>query len=638
MQYSKEEIYQSILLRAADEWNLEFADLQQDIGESFDPLVRFMAGGLASELEKVYQSLDDTEMRLQKRLARVLLPEHYHLPDPAHALATATPEREELLVDETYTFRYVPNEEDADAVDVDFSPVFPTRVLPLRVAVVATDHTIVRASRKAALMNAAQSGPARQTESILLGFTTKLPITNFDGCSLYFDLIQNRRQTGERASLLKSLEGATASYGDHKIAVRQGVARAEATLEDHLNGNERLRRSVSAFYERHLLSFRGREVNPPDPVYAGEYLRNWFGRRLNQEELEQEITKLPSTLDAPLYWLRIDLGTPVTISDIGSRLRVLFNVFPVTNRSLEGSYPEDHHYLHTNNIHWLHLQPARSFVSIRKVYIDAPPDKPVVKYKPFVDFRQDSAPSYSIRFGGVGRWDDFNAWKRLAYLLRLADKNHAQHELIDSLASNLSLDEVHALLARRFPESERGVSPTEDVYVILHKGSARFDARIMVEYWTSLGVAGNGIPSGARLVSATRTRINAFIKGGMSLVTPSKGGRAPLDPTHELNALKSVILSRGRIVTREDIKTYCKDFFRDKLTSIVIQDGVGPDERVEYGMTRILEVRLTPTPFSSVNDDWDGLAHELQVLLREQSSSHIPIHVFVEANLEPYYG
>ena len=86
---NKNDLYRSILFRAADIYEVDIEDVERDIGQNFDPIIRFMAGALAAELENVYRHLDDTEMRLQRRLTKILLPEYYHLPQPAHALATA---------------------------------------------------------------------------------------------------------------------------------------------------------------------------------------------------------------------------------------------------------------------------------------------------------------------------------------------------------------------------------------------------------------------------------------------------------------------------------------------------------------------------------------------------------------------
>ena len=98
---TKEELYRSILFRAADIYDVDYEDVERDIGQQFDPMIRFMAGALASEVEQVYQHIHDTEGRLQRRLAKVLLPEYYHLPQPAHALATAKATLDAFVIGET---------------------------------------------------------------------------------------------------------------------------------------------------------------------------------------------------------------------------------------------------------------------------------------------------------------------------------------------------------------------------------------------------------------------------------------------------------------------------------------------------------------------------------------------------------
>ncbi len=124
MAITADQIYISILHRAADEWGVEFGDVERDIGRQFDPIVRFMAGACASELERVYQQIHETEARLQQRLARMLLPDYFHLPEPAHALATATPTAETILVEETTTFSHDLGEKKGD---VALSPLFPMK-------------------------------------------------------------------------------------------------------------------------------------------------------------------------------------------------------------------------------------------------------------------------------------------------------------------------------------------------------------------------------------------------------------------------------------------------------------------------------------------------------------------------------
>jgi hypothetical protein len=85
-------------------------------------------------------------------------------------------------------------------------------------------------------------------------------------------------------------------------------------------------------------------------------------------------------------------------------------------------------------------------------------------------------------------------------------------------------------------------------------------------------------------------------------------------------------LSRGRIVTREDVKTFCKVHLKDRLADVTVSDGVGTDPRFDFGMTRRLDVTLMPNP-KSIQEDWEAICFQMQTLLEQKSSSNVPINV-----------
>ena len=63
---------------------------------------------------------------------------------------------------------------------------------------------------------------------------------------------------------------------------------------------------------------------------------------------------------------------------------------------------------------------------------------------------------------------------------------------------------------------------------------------------------------------------------------------------------------------------------------MIVQDGVGTDPRFNFGMTRLLDVVLTPSKKSFKEDDWEGICQQLQTLLEEKSTSSLPIQVRLE--------
>jgi len=314
----------------------------------------------------------------------------------------------------------------------------------------------------------------------------------------------------------------------------------------------------------------------------------------------------------------------VDVADVAERLRIRLNVFPVVNRRLNGIEKGGHHYLKDNSIKWVALKPEEDFLSIRRVYEEKPPEYPDFKYKPFAEFREERTPTYTLRFGGVGRWDEFNAWERLAYIVRVLSENNKQEEIIEAAARSLSLEEMHQLLGKKISKEAADEKPTKDIYVLLHSG-VQSSLRVRVEYWTSIGSKANNVPAKSKLRCLSKEK-SYFDKGSLELISTSSDGREPLNSIEQLDALKSTLLSRGRIVTREDVKGFCRSMLNDKLQSVEVKDSVGADPRFDFGMTRNLKVLLTPSKMAK-NADWDGIGVQIQKLLEENSTASIPIIV-----------
>ncbi len=620
-------IYQSILVRAADMWGVEYEDVERDIGQQFDPIVRFLAGACSSELERVYQNIHDTEGRLQERLARVLLPEYFHLPQPAHALATATASADPIMIDESSTLIRELGEKKGD---IAFSPLFPTQQLPGTIKIVATPERLIDAEQRAALPRGGAIKNERVSR-ILLGIELKTPLSNWKASCLFFDLRGRSTDESEKARFFAAISKSRCTLNGREMKMESGLPSTPLLLEDYLNGNERLQSQIRARYERHFLTFQEEDAPSGEGMKATDFLSEWFqSQQMPEAEIEKQVAKIDKNIKQPLIWLEIHLARPVEVSQLASRLIVRLNVFPVVNRRLCGNGNGEHFFLQTNAIKWVHLQPKDSFVAIRRVYEEKLPDNPVFTFKPFADFKEESKPSYTLRMGGIGRWDDFNAWKRMAYLVGILQDNYGHTELIQKAASALSLEDIHHLLGKKIEQTATDHKPTTDIYVLLHTGITS-GMRVRVEYWTSIGSEANGIP--AKTALKCTAKVSADLEtDSIELISVTEEGADPLESTEQLDAMKSALLSRGRIVTREDVKTFCKVHLRDRLADITVTDGVGTDPRFDFGMTRRLHVQLLPAT-SAIKEDWEAICRQLETLLEQKSSSNVPIHVTLSSNI-----
>lgn len=628
MQPTHLQIYQSILQRAADEWDVDYEDVERDIGQQYDPVVRFMAGAVASEMELVYQRLHDTETRIQERLAKTLLPEYYHLPTPAHALATATPSTESLPIDETAGFiRYLGEKEG----DIAFSPVFPSRLIPGELKVMAIPGKILDAGQRAPLRMRAGSNVGERIGKVLLGIETKAEEINWKDFCLYFEIRGSSQNESEKARFYASLAKSRCLLNGEPIRVESGLPPSDFILEDYLNGNERLQNRVRLRYERHFLTIQDEKAPVGGMIQARDFLPKWLmAQDMSQEEADKQMTRLEKEVaKTPMIWLEVHFGYPVELVQFSSRLVVKLNVFPVVNRRLCGHTSGEHHYIANNAIKWIHLQPEEPFVSIRRVFEEKPPMYPIFTFKPFADFKEENKPSYTMRLGGVGRWDDFNAWKRMAYVVSILQENYGHEELVMKAAASLSLEDIHHLLGKKIKETSEEHKPISDIYVLLHTG-ATGSMRVRVEYWTSVGEAANGVAAKTSL-KCTSKEASELEADTIEMVSISEGGGDPLEATEQLDAMKLALMTRGRIVTREDVKIFCKELLRDRLVEVMVRDGVGTDPRFDFGMTRRLEVWFTPSQ-ESKEEDWEAICQQVQRLLEQKSSSNVPIHVQVSPN------
>ena len=615
------DLYKSILLHAAEVYGVGYEDVERQLGQEFDPMVRFMAGALADELEGVYQQIDNTERRLLRRLSTVLLPEYQQTPSPAHALMRCHSDNINVLLEETTQFVF---EDEETEQSIGFTPVFPSRILPVVPRVIVSEKRVFEQSRQSLRRRKGTTEDTHPVRRISVGFHASESIRNWNSATLYFDLTGGSESEPERALLFNALKRAQCALHRHVLGVRNGLPQAALSIEDYLNGNERLHNRINNQYKRQFLTFTDREIPPVEPMEAEQYLERWFKRYGNDpEDITTQISKLGDLREEPLYWLEIELSKPLEISSLETKLKVEFNVTPVVNRNLNGDGKSEHHYLQDYSIKWVALEPKEDFLSIRSVYEESGDQTPFV-FKPFADFKGERMPSYTLRMGGVGRWDDFNAWHRLAYLVRILREDFKYSELVEQAAGALSLEDVHQLLKSRIAASETDLNPLQRIYVLLHAGVEK-GMRVRVEYWTSIGDAANKIPAKARLRCTSRIK-GQLTPDSIELVTMSQGGRDPLNNLEQLYAMKSALLSRDRIVTREDIKAFCQAELGEKLKAIAIATGVGVDERYDEGMTRIMEIQLEPHP-DAVDDDWVGLCRHLQNELEQKSSSSIPLKV-----------
>jgi hypothetical protein len=89
-------------------------------------------------------------------------------------------------------------------------------------------------------------------------------------------------------------------------------------------------------------------------------------------------------------------------------------------------------------------------------------------------------------------------------------------------------------------------------------------------------------------------------------------------------------LSKGRIVTIEDIKAVCFEHFGNDLLRVEVKKGVELDPSPKKGMARSLDIYLTLNKLQPIaEDDLLQKTESLKVILKKESVNLLPFRIFV---------
>ena len=212
----------------------------------------------------------------------------------------------------------------------------------------------------------------------------------------------------------------------------------------------------------------------------------------------------------------------------------------------------------------------------------------------------------------------------LVYLIELLKDESASFSFLnnDFLRNNLKgLNQLIALLENKVSEASNEVTQTN--YVVLKPFKA--NDILLVEYWTTNGNAGNNIKSGSELSIYKGVGVK---QGTGCLLTTTHGGKDELTMEDRLNSYRRSLLSRDRIVTKEDVKALCYELYGNKITNVEIKRGYTKNIDLKKGLIQCLEIVLTPNN-QNVTEvaEWDSLRSNLLHFLEKNSINVLPYKI-----------
>jgi hypothetical protein len=237
-----------------------------------------------------------------------------------------------------------------------------------------------------------------------------------------------------------------------------------------------------------------------------------------------------------------------------------------------------------------------------------------------------------LRNGGVGRFDERDAGTIVSYVLQLLREESAAFSTLgnDFMSGEMKqLQQIINKLEQRL--FSRHMKKEQTPYLIIKNNSDVQRQNISVRYWSSAGTEANNIKSGTplRLYKGTGVEYNHA-----TLVTTSIGGRDKLGTEETVIAYKSALLSRDRLITTEDIKTYCYFQLGERVKSVDVQKGIMIHSDQQQGFVKTLDVVIAihRKAFDEMMEkgELEFWKDNLKLLLEEKSISLFPYRVFIE--------
>jgi hypothetical protein len=611
---SKDVIKNRMLRHALNYWNIKNT-------EDLDPIVKLILEALSTELFNLGNDIKDTEVRLLEKIANLLAPEFLTCPNPAHALMHAMPiETKELLAETThfYSTKQISSKQDETLdkkIDVLFTPVDKIMLFNAAISYLVSGSHLYSydANFNKELLAHAATGTA-DANVLWLGLSPDDRLTDLNNLYFHFDW----KNTGQELSnfYYQFLPLSKWYINDEEISSKEGLAYAN-NEDSHSARNLTIDYDLLAMVERDIKNYYDRKFI----TVSDERLNNAVALL---REYPPEFSSMFAAADLQpfkkkLLWIKVVFPSSLKAGAL-DEVYVHNNTFPVMNRQmvelkyrLKGS----------SNIIPLKAPGIEQFLSLRSLADDTRP----YRSNPFRKAGDEESGTFTIRTGGVERFDGRNAKEFISYLLELLRSESAAFSAYgnDFIASTLrEMDQRIALMEKKTSSfANRTAEIPQYIIVKPYEGQTM----MYTEFWTTLAEMANNIRSGTRMqeYSGVKTRSESLF-----LLTTTSGGKNRLKPEERVNAFRYGLVTRNRIITKEDIRNFCFYELGSRISRVEVEKGFEVPVHPKQSFLRTIDILITPVPAERLDEEgWQVLFDQLLSKLQSRSGMSNHYRIFL---------
>ena len=615
---TKEEIKERLIRSAAETWGMD----EMEIEYSFDPIVSILFDACAHEFERISDRIKASRTRITERLVDLLTPEVSVSAKPAHAILHAIPSEPNLDINSKSLFYHrkrMPLFRESgknDFEDFFFCPAGNFKLNDCELQFIAYPDKIVKYKDNRPVPLFAQNDFIGNTENsvIYLGLKPGKEVKELKQLLCYFDLLN----FSQKELLAHHLGISKWSVNDTELKLVRGYNHLGENKDDFSAYINESIQSKGKFYENYVLEFYEDHfftVDSSIPVADNlKKIPEMFSEFLNEKALE--------SFQEELIWIKINFSVVVS-TEMLENLHCHLNAFPVLNKKP--------HEINRRLQPYFNILPLEVendfFFDVKEVNGDSGNTYYIQERD-----RQDNRKAQAyLRYGGVSRFDERDASELLNYTLDLLKEDSVAFSAMDNDFINTNLKDLKQIISRIEQQIEiQNFTKNKIPYLIINKNSIdkNKDQMVFASYWTTAGERANKINPYVRLHQYSGT---AFVSNSIALITGTTGGKDEPTPSEKIYAYREHILSKGRIVTRQDIIHYCFNIFKNSILKVRVERGIMVGMGKGVGYTPTTDVHIRKNSAANYDDaDWEYLKTEVLVGLKAKSSNVLPFRLFYE--------
>lgn len=590
--YSRETIKARLLQNATKLWGVKSP-------QSLDPFVKLLIDAFSTEVFKANSEIQNVNSRLLERLAKMLTPVKYTHPSPAHAIAFFSPSEDtELLMDYTeFNYKksvnsYVKTQSD-NQLEIPFSPIDNMLMVKAQVSVMVVGNTCYTYDET---MNRIPISRISNRIEDYRKITIGIDFSKYDGGKLpeklslfcsniafehldyVFRLLPHVKVTSNGKNLETS-QGLTYEEG-RKLEGFQDVFREQSL-------RYKITQDIKKIYESKFIEVEG--IGNDLLLESGQFPIELAHLKNTTPALDELVN------NHKMVWLTFEFPPQFT-DQILDNFSFVLNAFPVFNRG----YRKTEFVLDImgNNIP-LETKKFEHFLYVEEVSDEQGKSYEEIPFSPHGGLKKGL---FTVRKGGMERFSQRNAIDMMINVLEMTRDEVAAFAVFnrDKVKDNISeISDKMKGIVKTVENADKDMHADVNYVIIEPLGST---AHTFAAYWVSHGNLANNVRPGTVINSQFKTQ-------NITLLTETKSGGIEQKNSDSIQAYRYALMTRDKIVSMEDIKSYCMMVMKEDLKSIKVSRGTIISDKPKEGFIKTIDVRIISQSYAFYGKAyWDAQA------------------------------